>query len=162
MRKVKVESEKMMWPLIMYRSNHKTKQRFVSTWPQIWSKSVEISVDCENASAPLLASPPRAPEMRFILCILAIVLSIATIFDAVFGLKSREFGFVDNVFNGFNESKLELECDLRDALSSHTNSTIDVMIVVYHHHQQIIRLILQIHKYLILVQQVLDWQNLII
>ena len=47
-----VESESKMRHLIEDRSNQATtKQRFVSTSPQIWSKRVEVSV--QNASAPL-------------------------------------------------------------------------------------------------------------
>ena len=108
---MKVESEKMKWPLIMDRSSQKTKQRFVSTWPQIWSKSVEISIDCLDASAPLITpSPLRSPQTRLILLFPVIVLVISGIFGRVFALESRDFaGF--NIQNNVLNNEIKNECE---------------------------------------------------
>ena len=104
------------------------KQRFVSMWSPIWPKSVEISIDCSIASAPSNTPPHprlRPCQTRFILFILLIRLAIATIFERVFDLETCDFGGFNNVFNVLNkENKLELECDLRDVLSSPTSHTI--------------------------------------
>ena len=105
MRKVRVKERKMNWSLIVDGSNQQNKQAFVSTWSQIWPKRVEISDIHSNSTAPPLSRQPR-----FILFISAIVLAIvsaiASIFVAVFGLESRDFGGFNNVFNVFvNENK---------------------------------------------------------
>ena len=101
------------------------KQRFVSTWSQIWPKSVEISVNYSISSAPS-NTPPSTRQPRFISFILSIGLAIETIFQRVFDLDSRNFGGFNNVLNALNnEYTLELECDLRDVLSSQTSHTID-------------------------------------
>ena len=119
MREVKVESEKMKWPLIIDRSSQKTKQRFVSTWPQIWSKSVEIFVDC--SSAPLM-TPPRSRQTTFILLIPPIVLAIGTIFGAAFQFKSRDFGGFYDDFNVFDiDFGLDLKSDECDVFNNDFN-----------------------------------------
>ena len=105
MRKVKVESEKMKWPLIINQSSQKTQQRFVSTWPQIRLKSVEISVYCHNSSASLIAAPPRSHQTRFISLITVIVLSISPIFGRVAELESREFASF-NVENNVSNNEI--------------------------------------------------------
>ena len=114
----------MKWSVIVDRSNQHVHQRFVSTWAQICSKSVEISVNRPVASTPpLITLPPRQP--RFILAILAIVLSIATIFGDLFESESRDVGGFNDCFNVLNNDfKLELECDLRDVLPSPIFNTI--------------------------------------
>ena len=116
----------------------KTKQRFVSTWPQIWSKSVEISIDCENAGAPLIAPPPRSPQTRLILSFPAILLAISAIFELVgcaFELESSDFA-------GFNvqNNKLINECELeKSGLSNneydgpHTHTTHTAALVIGSH-----------------------------
>ena len=117
MRKVEEKESKGNWHLITNRSSQ-TKQRFVSMWPQIWSNSVEISIDCQNA-APLMASRQhsqhshshsRGHETIFILLILAIGLSVASIVGAIFDLKSRNFGVLNDDFNIFDiDFKLALK-----------------------------------------------------
>ena len=102
---MKVESQSNMRPLIADRSSQQATQRFVSTWPQIWSKSVEIS-DCDNA-----CRPSRPPHPTLILLFSAIVLAIATIIDVVFELKSRGFGDFNAGFNVFN-NEINNECEL--------------------------------------------------
>ena len=88
MREVREKVRKMKWSLIVDRSNQqRARQRFVFTWPHIWSKSVEISVDFPNKSAPLCASHATRPSRP--------------IFAAVFQLKSGDFNgfiFFDNDF----------------------------------------------------------------
>ena len=77
--------------------------RYVSTWAQICPNSVEILFNCQNA--PLCAYPSRPscpPRTILFLLISAIVLSIATIIDAVFELESRNFGDFNAGFNVFN------------------------------------------------------------
>ena len=100
MRKVKVESEKMKWPLIMDRSSHKTKQRFVSTWPQIWSKSVEISVNCSApaAIASLFATPPHAHQTIFTLLFTTRIGIRIGVVLTVFGLLNNESNVLNNEF----------------------------------------------------------------
>ena len=77
--------------------------RFVSTWAQICTNSVEILFN-----APLCAYPSRPscpPRPILFLLISAIILSIATIIDTgfnVFDLKSRDFGGFNAGFNVFN------------------------------------------------------------
>ena len=117
---MKEKERKMKWPLID-RSSQRLTKRFVSTWPHIWSKSVEIFVYCSNASAPLMRpSPPhsRSHQGIFISIISAIVLPIGTIFgDILVGFKDY-FSVLNDDFD------FELEYDLRDVLPSHTNNTI--------------------------------------
>ena len=117
----------MKRPLISIRSSQQqTRPRFVSSWAQICSKSEEISVNRSIECVSLITPPlPRLRQPRFILAILAIGLAIATIFDAVFAIKSRESVGFNNAFNVLNNDfKLELEYDLRDVLSSPPNDTI--------------------------------------
>ena len=121
MIKVKVKERRMKWLVIKDRSSQQQpKQRLISTWPQIWSKSVEISVNHSNANAPLMR--PSAPHSRshqgiFISLISAIVLPIGTIFgDILVGFKDY-FSVLNDDFD------FELEYDLRGVLSSHTNNT---------------------------------------
>ena len=104
----------MKWPLFVDRSSQKINQRFVSTWPQIWSNSVEISANCTITT-------------QFILFILAIGLAIATIFGQVFELKSGESGDFNEYFNVLNNDfKLDVECDFCDVLSSVTNTSNEI------------------------------------
>ena len=71
-----------------------------------------------NARAQLAAPPSRPRPTRFILLFSAIILSIATIFGDIFGIKSRESAGFNNVFDVLNNGfKLELECCSRDVLS---------------------------------------------
>ena len=120
----------MKWPLITNRSRQKTKQRFVSTWPQIWSNSVEISIDCQNASAPLITSRQhshshshsRPHDTIFILLILAIGLSVASIVGGIFDLKSRNFGVLNGDFNVFDiDFKVELKSCEWDVFNAYFN-----------------------------------------
>ena len=108
-----------MRPLFADRScQQTTSKRFVSTWPHIWSKSVEIFFNCHNASAPLCAcSPPRPscpPRPILILLFSVIVLAIATIIDAVFELESRDFCDFNAGFNVFN-NEINNECELENS-----------------------------------------------
>ena len=57
---------------------------------------MEISIDCQNASAP----PPRSHQTRLILLIPVIVAAIPAIFARVFELESRDFDIVGCIFNG--------------------------------------------------------------
>ena len=106
---MKEKERKMKWQLIISRSCllQQARQRFVSTWAQICSKSVEISIDFPNESAPLCA--PCSSHPILFLLFSAIVSAIASIFAAVFPLKPGDFnGFNDyfNVFdNGFEWAK---------------------------------------------------------
>ena len=104
----KFKEIKMKWPLIpdgCGSSQQTISKRFVSTWPHIWSKSVEIFFNCHNASRPSHMYHPSRPRRPILfLLISAIVLAIATIINAVFELKSRDFG----CFNEIN-SEYELE-----------------------------------------------------
>ena len=102
MREVESESESKMRPLIADRSNQQETQRFVSTWPHIWSNNVEIFFNHQNA--PLCACPSRP---LLILLFAAIVLAIATIFGAGFGLIPRGFAGFNVENNSFNN-----ECEL--------------------------------------------------
>ena len=108
-----------------------TKQRFVSTWPQIWSKSVEISF--QNACARSRTSPSRPHQTTFILIITASILAIASRFDAVLGIGSREFGDLKHCFHVLNNDfKLKLECDFDcDVSSSHARDTPDTIGVTH-------------------------------
>ena len=118
-----MKGRKMKWPVFGDRSSQQPQQRFVSTWPQIWSKSVEIFVICSNASAPIIVAPPQASQTTFILFILAIELAIATIFGQAESGESSGFNEYFNVLN--NDFELEPECDFCDVLSSPAIDTIN-------------------------------------
>ena len=119
----------MKWALISTRSTQETKQRFVSTWSQIWPNSVEIFFNCSNHSAPLCATPknptpyPPIPIAYVLFWIIGMIL-IGIIFGNIFG------GF-NNVFNGLN-NEYKLECGgallLNAANTTNTNSATGVAI----------------------------------
>ena len=126
-RVVKEEKRKMKWPLIICRSCllQQERQRFVSTWAQICSKSVEISVIFPNESAPLCAS--RSFRTILFLVFSAIVLAIASIFAALLQLRPGDFNGFNDYFNGFEWAKSGLsdneygfDCG---TLASHTFDT---------------------------------------
>ena len=125
----KIESEGMMRPLIADRSCQQTsRQRFVSTWPQIWSQSVEISINCSNPSAPLFAFCPHHPI--FILSFAIFILLIATIITRVFDLEPCDFGFnaENNVLNNEinNEINNEYESE-KSGLTNNDSYVVDVL-----------------------------------
>ena len=71
--------------------------------------------------------PPRPHERIFILAFFAIEILIATVFDNVFKLESRDFGDFNNIFYLFNNGfKLEVAYDFDYDVSSHTIHTIAV------------------------------------
>ena len=106
MRKVKEKEESEKWPMITDRSSQQPKQRFVSTWPQIWSKSVEISVDCQNASTPLIVPPPTPyPPMSIIFVLFWIM------FYVIVNKENNLSEILNESENEF-ELELDLECEL--------------------------------------------------
>ena len=108
---------------IVKELNH--HQRFVSTWPQIWSKSVEISVDSSNVNAPLCAS-----SQIFILLFPAIVVVIATIFSDIFDGFNNVFNVLNNEFEWKKSGLSNNEYDVCGVLSS-TNNTMDTLVFNY-------------------------------
>ena len=128
-----VESESRMRPLIAGRLCQQTsRQRFVSTRPQIWLQSVEISINCSNPSVPLCAFRP--PRSIFVVSFPIFIPLIATIIGCVFDLESRDFGGFDvdnNVLNNeANSNRIRKnglrnnDCYFCDVLSSPVNDTI--------------------------------------
>ena len=109
------ESEK--GALIAMGSTQETKQRFVSTWAQICSKSVEISVECAPLCAPLCLPrpppPPRTPRPLLFLLLL-------TLIGIGIGVVLAAFGFLNDE-NNFLNNECELEC--AGALSPNTINT---------------------------------------
>ena len=108
----------MKWSVIGNKSRHKTQQRFVSMWSQIWLKSMEISINCQIDCAPFMCSTSTSsstsPRPILILLFASIGLTIATVFGNVNG----DF---NNVFNGLNNENNE--CDLYGALTPITTNT---------------------------------------
>ena len=129
MREVKRKDEKMKWPLISNGSSQfSTNQRKKSPSQ---AEGESMSYRTTGASEPQ-ASPRQRPQPRGILFVLAIGLSIKSIFES----KSCEFddsNHVLNVFNVFNDQfKSELDYDFaRDVSSSHTTDTIDTIGVTH-------------------------------
>ena len=97
-----------------------TRQRFVSTWPQIWSNSVEISVECPNASATLIAPPYPTTTILFDLFWIIGIILLGIIFgECLFDNEINnekenekfEFGNLNNEFvNVFGNDKCDNFC----------------------------------------------------
>ena len=100
-----MKEERDKWPLIAGRSSQQQKQRFVSTWPQIWPKSVEISVDAQNASTSLTVPPPQSTSAPYPL--------IFVLFWIMFYvIVNKEYDLSEISNESENEFELELDLEL--------------------------------------------------
>ena len=102
MTEMKEKVTKMNWHLITEGSS---QQKANKGKKSLW-KGGEPMLSCNSNCNSNSHSPPR--QAIFILLFVAIVLSIATILNPVFGFKSREFGDFNNDFNVLNND-FELE-----------------------------------------------------
>ena len=129
--KVKVKVRKMNWPLITDRSSQEQTIKSEKNPPTAGGEPV-VNLNCNsNSNCNSHSHSPRPHRIIYILLRLAIVLSIATMLNAVFDLESCEFDDFNNYFNVLNNDfELEKsglnnnEYDLCDVLPSPVFDTI--------------------------------------
>ena len=115
-----IEKErKTMWSLISDRRSNQQQAR--QSFSQTESEQMSFEMTSFTSSKSSSHFHPRLHETRFILLILATVLAIVTVFDAVFGLKLSDFN-VCNVFCDDFEFELEYDCDTVDGICAAENT----------------------------------------